>query len=73
MDFSMACTAKSDEIFFHIASQLASRLHVMDLQILSNFRIVGIASHRARALAGKAPDRNPGPSEAWVVFGRLIS
>ena len=34
MDFSMAPTAKGDEIFFHIASQKASRLNVMDLQIL---------------------------------------
>ena len=30
----MAPTAKSDKIFFHIPSQVASRLHVMDLQIL---------------------------------------
>jgi hypothetical protein len=30
----MAATTKSDEIFFHIRSQLASWLHVMDLQIL---------------------------------------
>jgi hypothetical protein len=34
MDFSMAYAAKGDEIFFHIASQKAARLHVMDLQIL---------------------------------------
>jgi hypothetical protein len=33
-DFSMAPTAKSDEIYFHITSQKASRPHVMDLQIL---------------------------------------
>ena len=29
----MAGTAKSDEIFFHIASQSASRLDMMDLEI----------------------------------------
>jgi hypothetical protein len=29
----MAPTAKGDEIFFHIASQKASRLHVMNLQL----------------------------------------
>jgi hypothetical protein len=29
----MACTAKSDEIFFHVTSQSASRLNVMDLEI----------------------------------------
>ena len=34
MDFSMTHTAKGDEIFFHIPSQVTSRLHVMDLQIL---------------------------------------
>jgi hypothetical protein len=34
MNFLMAYAAKGDEIFFHIASQKASRLHVMDLQIL---------------------------------------
>jgi hypothetical protein len=33
MDFSMAPTAKGDEIFFHIPSQKASRLKVMDLEI----------------------------------------
>jgi hypothetical protein len=34
MDLPMAGTAKGDEIFFHIASQSASRLHVMDPEIL---------------------------------------
>jgi hypothetical protein len=34
MDFSMAPTAKRDEILFHIPSQQASQLNVMDLQIL---------------------------------------
>ena len=29
----MACTAKGNEVFFHIASQMASRLHMMDLKI----------------------------------------
>jgi hypothetical protein len=29
----MAGTAKSDEILFHVASQSASRLNMMDLQI----------------------------------------
>jgi hypothetical protein len=33
MDLPVACTAKGDEIFFHIVSQQASRLHVMDLEI----------------------------------------
>jgi hypothetical protein len=33
MDFSMAQTTKCNEIFFHIASQMASRLNVMDLEI----------------------------------------
>jgi hypothetical protein len=34
VNFSMACAAERDEILFHIASQQAARLHVMDLQIL---------------------------------------
>jgi hypothetical protein len=34
MDFSMTHTAKSYEIFFHIASQTTSLLDVMDLEIL---------------------------------------
>jgi hypothetical protein len=34
MDFSMACSANGDEIFFHIPSEQDSRLNVMDLQIL---------------------------------------
>jgi hypothetical protein len=29
----MACTANGDEIFFHIASQKASRVNMMDLEI----------------------------------------
>ena len=33
MDFSMTYTAHGDEICFHIASQKAARLHVMNLQI----------------------------------------
>ena len=33
MDFSMTYTAKSYEIFFHIASQMTSLLDVMDLEI----------------------------------------
>jgi hypothetical protein len=33
MDLSMAGTAKSDEILFHVVSTSASRLHMMDLQI----------------------------------------
>jgi hypothetical protein len=33
MNFSMTDTAKGDEIFFHVSSQLAARLDVMDLEI----------------------------------------
>jgi hypothetical protein len=36
MDLLMACTAKCDEIFFHVASQLAARLNVMDLEIFGS-------------------------------------
>jgi hypothetical protein len=37
MYLPVAFTAKSDEIFFHIPSQMASRLHVMDLKICGIF------------------------------------
>ena len=33
MDLPMACTAKGDEVFFHVTSQMAAQLHVMDLEI----------------------------------------
>jgi hypothetical protein len=33
MNFSMAYAAKGDEIFFHIPSELAAVLHMMNLQI----------------------------------------
>jgi hypothetical protein len=33
VDFSMAHAAKGDEIFFHIPSELAALLHMMNLQI----------------------------------------
>jgi hypothetical protein len=36
MDFPMAYVAKGNEIFFHIASLKASRLNVMDLEILGS-------------------------------------
>ena len=36
MDFSMTHTAKSYEIFFHVASQTTSLLDVMDLEIFGN-------------------------------------
>jgi len=65
----MACAAMGDEIFFHIASQNASRLNVMDMEIFGTSASLA-SSHRAGALAGKARDRNPGPSEACVVLGR---
>jgi hypothetical protein len=33
MDLPMADTAKGDEIFFHVTSQMAARLYVMYLEI----------------------------------------
>ena len=33
MDLPMAWTANGDEVFFHVTSQLAARLYVMDLEI----------------------------------------
>jgi hypothetical protein len=48
MDFSMAPTAKGDQIFFHIASQKASRLNVMDLEI---FRTSTSLASEGRSMA----------------------
>jgi hypothetical protein len=36
MDFSMAPTAQGEEIFFHIPSQQASQLNVMDLEVFGS-------------------------------------
>ncbi len=33
VDFSMACAAKSDDIFLQIPSELAAPLHMMNLQL----------------------------------------
>ena len=35
MNLPMAGTAKGDEIFFHIPSQQATRLHMMNLQVFA--------------------------------------
>ena len=63
----MTSVAKSNEIFFDIASQDSCAAACDGPGDPWNFRIVDIASHRAEAPAGKARDRNLGPSEAWVV------
>jgi hypothetical protein len=36
MELPMAGTAKGDEILFHIPSQLASRLHMMNLKFFGS-------------------------------------
>lgn len=49
----MAYTAKGDEIFFHIASQKASRLNVMDLQILGTSASLALPAVALKHLAAK--------------------
>jgi hypothetical protein len=54
MDLPMTCTAKSDEVFFHVASQSASRLNMMDLEIFGT-----PASLAAPAVASEHPLAKP--------------
>ena len=51
----MACTAKGDEIFFHIASQMASRLHVMDLEIFGTSASLASPAIALEHLLAKPP------------------
>ena len=60
MDFSMADTAKGYEIFFHIPSQQASRLHMMDLQILGTSASLASPAIALEHLPAKHLIRIPG-------------
>jgi hypothetical protein len=67
MDFSMAYAAKGDEIFFHIASQKASWLHVMDMEIFGNSTslaspAIALEYLLAQALIGVPVQAKPGLS-----------
>jgi hypothetical protein len=55
MDFSMTHTAKGYEIFFHIASQPAARLHVMDLEILGTSASLASPAIALQHLLPEAP------------------
>jgi hypothetical protein len=67
MDFSMAPTAKGDEIFFHIPSQKASRLNVMDLEFFGTSAslaspAIALEHLPAKHLIGVAVQAKPGLS-----------
>ena len=71
MDLPMAYTAKGDEIFFHIPSQKASRLHVMNLQIFGTSASLASPTIALEHLLAEPPIRVPvqaksGLSWAWV-------
>jgi hypothetical protein len=53
MDFSMAGTAKRNEIFFYIASQDAPRLNVMDLEISATAASLASPAVALKHLAAK--------------------
>ena len=66
MDFSMASTAKRNEIFFHIASQMASRLQMMYLKIFGTSASLASPAIALKHLLTKLPVRilgqaTPGP------------
>ncbi len=57
MDFSMAGTAKYDEIFFDITSQGTARLNVMDLEILGSPASLASPAVALKYLPPKLPIR----------------
>jgi hypothetical protein len=72
VDFSMACAAKCDEVFFRITSQKASRLHVMDLEIFgtsASLTSPAITSEHvlAEAPIGISVQTKPGLSWDWWI------
>ena len=60
MDFSMASTAKRNEIFFHITSQMASRLQMMDLKIFGTSASLASPTIAPEHLLAKSPVGIPG-------------
>jgi hypothetical protein len=59
VDFSMAPTAQGDEIFFHITSQMAARLYVMDLEIFGTSALLASPAVALEYLLAKPPIRVP--------------
>ena len=53
MGSPMACTAKGDEVFFHIASQTAARLQMMDLQSLGTSALLASPAIALKYLPAK--------------------
>ena len=72
VDVAMTCNAERDEIFFHIPSQKASRLHVMDLQILGastslTSPAITLEHSLAKAAIGIRVQAKPGLSwDGWI-------
>jgi hypothetical protein len=68
----MAGTAKGDEISFHIASQLAARLHMMNLQIFGTSALLASPTIALNNPLTKHPIRilvqaKPGLSWDWRI------
>jgi len=59
MDPPMAWTAKGDEVFFHIPSQLAARAHMMNLQIFGIAAALASPTVALEYLLAKPPIRVP--------------
>jgi hypothetical protein len=65
----MAGTAKSDEVFFHIASQKASRLPMMDLELIGNPASLAM---RDPEMVHRHPDRRQGPKGGQASARLLV-
>ncbi len=68
----MAFTANCNEIFFHIASQTTSLLHVMNLQIFETSALLASPAVALEHLLAKHPigipvQANPGLSWDWWI------
>lgn len=72
MDLPVACTAKGDEIRFHIPSQQAARLHMMNLQIYGTSASLASPAITPEHLLTKSPigipvQATPGLSWVWWI------
>jgi hypothetical protein len=59
MDFSVANATKGNEVFFHVVSQPASWLHVMDLEVLGTTASLTSPAVTLEHLLAKSMIRNP--------------
>jgi hypothetical protein len=72
MNSLVARTAERDEIFFHIPSQLAARLHMMNLQILGTSASLALPAIAVNNPLTKSPtgtriQAKPGLSWDWWI------